>query len=88
MTINPQSTKTHIHGKNLYLWNEHNKGMDEKGNISLVTDGTHISYLRQKLGLRELQYKPLTLKWALFFVPFTLVRGAANFVCIRVIYKY
>ena len=55
MTINLESTKTHIHGKNLYLpWNESNKGMDEKGNISLVTDGTHVSNLKQRLGLREL----------------------------------
>ena len=37
-----------------YHEKRHNKGMDEKDYMSLVSGGTHVSNLKPKLGLREL----------------------------------
>ena len=55
MTNKSKNTKIQAYGKNLYLpWSKHNKGIDEKDYMGLVTDGTHVSNPKSKLGLREL----------------------------------
>ena len=57
MTINPRDTNIQTHGKHLYLpWEKGTtkEWMHEKDYMSLVTEGTHISNLKPKIGLREL----------------------------------
>ena len=55
MTNKLKNTKTQAHGKNLYLpWSKHSEEWMKKDNMGLVTDGTHVSNLKPKLGLREL----------------------------------